>query len=87
MHGGLVTAERDSIRYEFNRPGGVSVLVLAYGSSSEGLNLHPQCYNTIVVEQGKDYTMEHQAWSRIRRIGKKELLKKTMVGWSLTCHH
>ena len=65
IHAGLDTKTRDKLKQEFNRPGGVNVLVLSYISSSEGLNLHHQSHHTILVDQGKDYAMEHQAWSRV----------------------
>lgn len=43
--------------------------MLSYLTSNEGLNLHPRCYTSIHVEQGTSHSSEHQAWSRVRRIG------------------
>jgi hypothetical protein len=69
IHSSMASKDRDRLRHEFNNEGGISILVLCYGSSSEGLNLQSRCSNTILLEQGSDYTNEHQAWSRVRRIG------------------
>ena len=61
---------RESIKVEFITPAGsVEILVLSYLVSNEGLNLHPCCHHSVMVEQGANYSMEHQAWSRVRRIG------------------
>ena len=61
---------RESIKVEFTTPAGsVEILVLSYFVSNEGLNLHPCCHHSVMVEQGANYSMEHQAWSRVRRIG------------------
>lgn len=61
---------RESIKEEFTTPtGSVEILVLSYLVSNEGLNLHPCCHHSVMVEQGLSYSMEHQAWSRVRRIG------------------
>ena len=61
---------RESIKVEFTTPtGSVEILVLSYLVSNEGLNLHPCCHHSVMVEQGINYSMEHQAWSRVRRIG------------------
>lgn len=61
---------RESIKVEFTTPAGsVEILVLSYLVSNEGLNLHPCCHHSVMVEQGANYSMEHQAWSRVRRIG------------------
>ena len=65
----MSTKTRSSIKKSFNEPGGVEVLILSYLTSNEGLNLHPQCRNSVMIEQGHNYAMEHQAWSRVRRIG------------------
>jgi len=40
-----------------------------------------------MVEQGRNYSMEHQAWSRVRRIGQQQtqpttrLVNLTMIDW------
>ena len=61
---------REGIKEEFTTPtGSVEVLILSYLVSNEGLNLHPCCHRSVMVEQGLNYSMEHQAWSRVRRIG------------------
>ena len=61
---------RESIKVEFTTPvGSVEILVLSYLVSNEGLNLHPCCHYSVMVEQGANYSIEHQAWSRVRRIG------------------
>ena len=67
----MSTKTRSSIKQAFNGPGEVEILVLSYLTSNEGLNLHPQCRNSVMIEQGHNYAMEHQAWSRVRRIGQK----------------
>ena len=61
---------RERIKVEFITPiGSVEILVLLYLVSNEWLNLHPCCHHSVMVEQGVNYSMEHQAWSRVRRIG------------------
>ena len=61
---------RESIKVEFTTPAGsMEILVLSYLVSNEGLNLHPCCHHSVMVEQGANYSMEHQAWGRVRRIG------------------
>jgi hypothetical protein len=65
---------REDLRKDFTEPNGeLNVLVLSYITSNEGLNLHPQCHHNIMVEQGVNYAQEHQAWSRVRRIGQTKL--------------
>ena len=60
----------ESTKVEFTTPAGsVEILVLSYLVSNEGLNLHPCCHHSVMVEQGANHSMEHQAWSRVRRIG------------------
>ncbi len=59
------------LKERFNTSDDIDVLVLSYLCSNEGLNLHYRCRNCIMVEQGISYASEHQAWSRIRRIGQK----------------
>ena len=51
-------------------------MVLSYLCSNEGINLHYQCSDTIMVEQGLSYAAEHQAWSWVRRIGQAEEQRK-----------
>ena len=63
---------REEIRKAFTYPqGNIDVLVLSYLTSNKGLNLHPVCCDNIMLEQGINYAQEHQAWSRVRRIGQK----------------
>ena len=70
VHSALGMNARESIKVEFTTPvGSVEILVLSYLVSNEGLNLHPCCHRSVMVEQGLNYSMEHQAWSRVRRIG------------------
>ncbi|KAF8538320.1 hypothetical protein BDD12DRAFT_885405 [Trichophaea hybrida] len=63
-----------SIKEKFIQKDGVRVLVLSYMTSNEGLNLHYNCQNSIMLEQGVNYAMEYQAWSRVRQIGQKYTL-------------
>lgn len=73
IHSGLSGGSRERIKHEFNTSDNISVLVLSYLCSNEGINLHYQCWNTIMIEQGQSYSSEHQAWSRVRRIGQKNV--------------
>jgi hypothetical protein len=57
----------------------VRVLGLAHLISNEGLNLHYNCRNSIMVEQGINYPMEHQAWLRVRRIGQRQTQRTTQL--------
>jgi len=57
----------------------VRVHVLSYLTSNEGLNLHYNCQNSVMVEQGINYTMEHQAWSHVWRIGQLQLQRPTRL--------
>ena len=71
---------REELRKQFIDPqGSLDVLILSYLTSNEGLNLHPQCCHNIMLEQGISYAQEHQAWSRVRRIGQKQIQKTERV--------
>ncbi|KAF8543075.1 hypothetical protein BDD12DRAFT_802361 [Trichophaea hybrida] len=62
---------RASMKEKFIPNDGVWVLVLSYMTSNKGPNLHYNCGNSIRLEQGVNIAMEHQVWSRVRRIGQK----------------
>jgi hypothetical protein len=62
---------RASVKKSFINRRQVRVLVLSYLTSNEGLNLHYNCRNSIMAEQGTNYSMEHQASWRVRRIGQQ----------------
>src|SRR6188768_500706 len=65
--------ERIRLMKAFNeKNSGLQVLCLSYLTSNEGLNLHEDCSKSYMVEQGRTYAMEVQAWSRVRRIGQKK---------------
>ena len=63
----------------FNQPGKIEVLVLSLVTSTEGLNLHPQCSRNIFMEQGVNHSSEYQAWSRVRRIGQRDVQSTTRI--------
>ncbi|KAF8541877.1 hypothetical protein BDD12DRAFT_877597 [Trichophaea hybrida] len=69
IHSAMGTDARASIEQKFIQQDGVRVLVLSYMTGNEGLNPHYNCWNSIMLEQGVNYAMDHQAWSRVRRIG------------------
>ena len=70
IHSSLNMNAREAIKHQFIATDNLDVLVLSYiTSSNEGLNLHYRCHHNIMIEQGLNYSQEHQAWSRIRRIG------------------
>jgi hypothetical protein len=71
IHSKMDIGYRDRLKERFNRFDDIDVLVLSYLCSNEGLNLHYRCHNSIMVEQGISYASEHQAWSRVRRIGQR----------------
>lgn len=71
IHSTLSQKSRDRLKEAFNRGDDLKVLVLSYITSNEGLNLHHRCHHNIMVEQGISYASEHQAWSRVRRIGQQ----------------
>jgi len=71
--------ERASVKKSFINCGQVRVFVLSYLTSNEGLNLHYNCRNSVMVEQGIDYSIEHQAWSRVWRIGQQQTQRKTRL--------
>lgn len=72
IHSRLSLKRRDEIKTKFNTGPEINVLVLSYLCSNEGINLHYKCSNSIMVEQGLSHSSEHQAWSRVRRIGQKK---------------
>ena len=55
------------------------VLVLSYLTSNEALNLYYNCRNSIMVEHGTQYSMEHQAWSCVWRIGQLQTQHTTRL--------
>lgn len=70
MPAAMTAAKRKALQEDFNRPGGqTQVLCLSYRTSNEGLNLHEDCCNTVLMELGNSSSQETQAWSRVRRIG------------------
>ncbi|KAF8536360.1 P-loop containing nucleoside triphosphate hydrolase protein [Trichophaea hybrida] len=71
IHSAMGADACTSITEKFIQKDGVRVLVLLYMTSNEGLNIYYNCWNSILLEQGVNYAMEHQAWSRVRRIGQK----------------
>jgi superfamily II DNA/RNA helicase len=80
IHSGLHANARDRIIKEFNEHGSnIDIVVCSYGTSQEGLNLHRDCHVSIHVEQGASYALEHQAWSRIRRIGQTKEQQATRI--------
>jgi len=70
---------RASVKKSFINRGLVKVLVLSYLTSNEGLNLHYNCQNSVMVEQDINYSMDHQAWSRVRRIGQQQKQRTTRL--------
>ena len=79
VHSALGMTACESIKVEFTTPTvSMEILVLSYLVSNEGLNLHPCCHHLVMVEQGANYSMEHQAWSRVRRIGQSH---KQVTEW------
>jgi len=70
---------RASVKKSFINRGQVRVLVLSYLTENEGLNLHYNCQNSVMVEQGINYSMEHQAWSRVWRIGQQQMQHTTRL--------
>ncbi|KAF8535100.1 hypothetical protein BDD12DRAFT_808837 [Trichophaea hybrida] len=71
IHSAMGADARASIKEKFIQNDGVRVVVLSYMTNSEGPNLHYNCRNSIMLEQGVHYAMEHQTWSCIRQIGQK----------------
>jgi len=67
---------RTSVKKSFINHWQVGVLVLFYLTSNEGLNLHYNCRNSVMGEQGISYSMEHYACSRVCRID-QELTQRT----------
>jgi len=62
----------------------VRILVLSYLTSNEDLNLHYNCLYSVMVEQGINYSKEHQAWSRVQRIGQQQTQLTTWLVY--LCH-
>ena len=71
--------ERASVKKSFINRGQVRVLVLSYLTSNEGLNIHYNCQNSVMVEQGINYSMEHQALSRVRRMSQQQTQRTTRL--------
>jgi hypothetical protein len=72
--------QRTKLQDSFNDPkSSISVLVLSYQTSNEGLNLHRACWQSIMLEQGRTYSQEVQAWSRVRRIGQRQVQETTRL--------
>ena len=70
---------RTSVTKSFISCGQVRVLVLSYLTNNEGLNLHYNCQNSVMVEQGINYSMEHQAWSHVWQIGQQQTQHTTRL--------
>ena len=70
---------RASVKKSFINRRQVRVLVLFYLPSNEGLNLHYNCRNSVMAEQGTNYSMEHQALWRVRRIGQQQTQRTTRL--------
>jgi len=70
---------RASVKKSFINRGQVRVLVLSYLTSNEGLNIHYNCQNSVMVEQGINYSMEHQALSRVRRMSQQQTQRTTRL--------
>jgi hypothetical protein len=68
-----------SVKQSFINRGQVRVLVLSYLTSNEGSNLHHNCRNFVMVEQGINYSTEHQAWSCVRQIGQQQTQRTTQL--------
>jgi len=83
----MIADAHASVKISFSNHRLVRVLVLSYLTSNEGLNLDYNCRNSIMVEQGKNYSMEHQVWLRIRQIGQQQkqrlprLVSHTTIHW------
>jgi hypothetical protein len=70
---------RAALNKSFINGGQVRVLVLSYLIRNKGLNLHYNCRNSVMVEEGINYSMEHQAWSCVRRIGQQQTKRTTWL--------
>jgi hypothetical protein len=70
---------RASVKESFINRGQVRVLVLSYLTSNEGLNLQYNCRNSVMVEQGINHSIEHQAWLRVRQIGQQQTQPTTQL--------
>jgi len=68
---------RASLKKSFINHRQLKVLVLSYLTSNGSLNLHYNCGNSIMVEQGTNYSMKHQAWLRVRQIGQQNTQRTT----------
>ncbi|KAF8537267.1 hypothetical protein BDD12DRAFT_888148 [Trichophaea hybrida] len=71
IHGAMGAYARASIQDMFSQQDGVWILVLSYMTSNMHLHLHHNCQNSIMLEQGVNYAMEHQPWSCVLRICQK----------------
>jgi len=65
----MSTDAHASVKKSFINRGQVRVLVLTYLTRNEGLDLHYNCRNSVMVKQGMNYATIHQSWSRVRPYG------------------
>ncbi|KAF8537189.1 hypothetical protein BDD12DRAFT_807160 [Trichophaea hybrida] len=71
IHSAMAADAHASIKEKFIQKDAVQVLVLSYMTSNQGPHLHYICQKSIMLEQGVNYAMEHQAWLCVRWIGQK----------------
>jgi len=55
-------------------------LVLSYLTNNGVLNIQYNCWNSIMVVQGINYSMEHQAWLHVQQIGQQQTECTTYLG-------
>jgi len=78
---------RASVKKSFINCRQVRVLALFYLTSNKGLNLYYNWRNSVMIEQGINYSMEHQAWSCVRRNNQQQtrcttrLVNLAMIDW------
>lgn len=71
IFGNMPPLDRERVKNQFNQDESVRILIASTLASGEGLDLHHQCSNAIMMERQWNPANEEQAEYRFKRIGQK----------------
>jgi len=71
MHRSMIADACAYVKKPFINHWQLPVHVVSYLTRITDMNLHNNCRNSVMVEQGLNIEMHHQAWLYVRRIGQQ----------------